>query len=311
MDGAPDRQDQADEDEHRHDRHVEDADHDEAEDPDLARDAPLAAGWMHEETIVSDVHLIHWDDAEAQERLARLRDAGHRAVRARMESKSLRAWSDDPPDAIVIDLSRLPSHGRQAAQAIRERKSTRTIPIVFVDGDPEKVAKTRELLPDAVYTTWARIGGALRGAIAKRPKNPVVPSSRSEGYSRTPLVKKLGIAPGAAVALVGAPAGIEKTIGDLPEGAKLVRKARGPTEMVLWFVKSKAELTKGIRKVARDFTGKSGLWIAWPKKTSGIATDVSETEVRAIALAAGLVDFKVCAIDATWSGLRFSRRSAT
>ena len=133
--------------------------------------------------------------------------------------------------------------------------------------------------------------------------------SKPAGYSGTPLPKKLGIHPSWTVALVGAPAGFEELLVDVPEGARLVRRPRGKPEMVLWFVGSKAELAKGIRRTAGSFAERSGLWIAWPKKASGIATDLSEDLVRAAGLGAGLVDFKVCAIDATWSGLRFARRN--
>ena len=81
------------------------------------------------------------------------------------------------PDAFVIDLSRLPSPGRQVGMGMRTRKSTRTVPIVFVDGDPEKVAQLKTLLPDATYTTWPRLKTALARAIGKPPKAPIVPPS--------------------------------------------------------------------------------------------------------------------------------------
>jgi len=145
--------------------------------------------------------------------------------------------------------------------------------------------------------------------VSAREERLVESKSKSEGYSGTPLVKKLGIGPGSTVALVGAPAGFEKTLGALPEGARLTRRPRAKPDMVLWFVRSRKELAAGVRKAAQSFAGKSGLWIAWPKKASGVETDVGEDEVRTIALAAGLVDFKVCAIDATWSGHRFARRA--
>jgi hypothetical protein len=127
------------------------------------------------------------------------------------------------------------------------------------------------------------------------------------GYSQTPLPKKLGIREGSVVALVGAPPGFERTLGSLPADVALRRKAGGRADLTLWFVRSRRELDRGIGRMAPKGE-KGGLWIAWPKKSSPLAADVGEGDVRAAGLAAGLVDFKVCAIDLDWSGLRFSRR---
>ncbi len=130
--------------------------------------------------------------------------------------------------------------------------------------------------------------------------------TKDAGYSGTPLPKKLGIKPGTTVLLVGAPRGWEPTLGELPEGVAVKRGSIAKADTILWFASSAKELRGGVRKAARAFT--VGLWIAWPKKASGAATDLTEDVVRGTAIAAGLVDFKVCAIDATWSGLRFARR---
>jgi hypothetical protein len=137
----------------------------------------------------------------------------------------------------------------------------------------------------------------------------VTPSgaARPAGYSGTPLPRKLGIKEGTRVALVGAPPGLETTLGDLPDGARVRRGAKGAADLTLWFVRSRAELASGMRGMT--LRGKaSGLWICWAKKTSPLAGDVSEGNVRTTALAAGLVDFKICAVDADWSGLRFNLR---
>jgi hypothetical protein len=131
--------------------------------------------------------------------------------------------------------------------------------------------------------------------------------SRSEGYSQTPLAKKLGVKPNSTLALVNAPEGFEQTLVDLPEGVAVTRSSRASRQLTIWFVIRQAELRRGIARMT-GFGEKAGLWIAWPKKTSGTATDVTQSEVREVGLAAGLVDFKVCAIDATWTALRFSLR---
>jgi hypothetical protein len=125
------------------------------------------------------------------------------------------------------------------------------------------------------------------------------------GYSGTPLPKKLGIKEGSRVALIGAPPGFE--LGDLPESATLRRGASGAADLTLWFVRSQKELLGGVQKMALR-SAKSGLWIVWAKQTSPLAGDVSETEVRGAGLAAGMVDFKICAVDQDWSGLRFNLR---
>jgi hypothetical protein len=130
---------------------------------------------------------------------------------------------------------------------------------------------------------------------------------KTAGYSGTPLPKKLGIKPGATVALVGAPEGFERTLGPLPESVHLRRTARGACEVALWFVGTKAEYAKGLHAWARRDDWRA-LWICWPKKASGVVTDLAEGAVREWALAAGLVDYKICAVDATWSGLCFAHR---
>lgn len=254
------------------------------------------------------VRLIHWNAGEARERAEILRAAGHLINADPLtEPGSLREIGARPPDAIVIDLSRLPSHGRDVALGFRAYKATRHVPIVFVDGEAEKVAKVRTLLPDAVYTTWGRIRGALKSAIAHPPPAPVVPSSNLAGYSGTPLPKKLGIKPGSIVALVGAPVDFEGTLGTLPEGATLRRPGRGPRDLTIWFTASRRNLDGNIARLAAAI-GQTPLWIVWPKQASAVKSDLTQQQVREVGLAAGLVDYKVCAVDATWSGLLFRRR---
>ena len=125
------------------------------------------------------------------------------------------------------------------------------------------------------------------------------------GYSGTPLPKKLGIKEGTRVALLGAPT--DFALGTLPKGAVARRGARGAADLTLWFVRSRRELETGVRAMVPRSEG-SGLWIVWAKRSSPLAADVNENDVRDTALAAGMVDFKVCAVDQDWSGLRFNRR---
>ncbi len=246
---------------------------------------------------------------EARQRVERLQVAGYEATYDAADGPDLLSQlRGDPPAVVVIDLSRQPSHGRDIALAIRQYKATRRVPLVFVDGDADKVARIRELLPDATYTVWSQISVALEQAIASPLPDPVVPVSRMAGYAGVPLVTKLGIKPGAVVALMDAPPGFEEAMGELPEGVTLTRQLDGRPNLAVWFVRSRQELERQIERMA-TLADRGGLWIAWPKKTSGFDTDLSQGTVRQVALATGLVDYKVCAIDATWSGLRFSRRT--
>lgn len=256
------------------------------------------------------VHLVHWHAAEAAERAARLRAAGYEVEHAWADGAAvLRRLREDLPAAVVIDLARQPAHGREVAVALRQIKSIRNLPLVFVGGEAQKVERIRELLPDAAFTTWDAIAPALAAAIARPPAAAVVPPSYMAGYSGRPLVQKLGIKPGSVVGLIGAPADFEDTLGTLPEGATLRRGARGRCDLLVWFVRSQRELAAGLgRLTARQDL--RALWIAWPKKTSAFVSDLTEQHVRTTGLAAGLVDYKICAVDETWSGLLFARRRA-
>lgn len=255
------------------------------------------------------IRLIHEKAPEAVKGTATLRAAGYTVAAGALTPAVLRRLRTDPPAAVVIDLTRAPSRGRDIAVALRTYRSTRPVPIVFAGGEPTKTAPIKKLLPDAVYTTWARIRSALKRAIASPPAHPVVPGSVFAAYAGVPLIKKLGIKPGSVVGLLGAPKGFHRTLGALPARAVLRRDPRGRCDLVVWFVTSRKDLDRGIGRVA-VLAGRGGLWIAWPKKASGMTTDVTQAAVRAVGLAAGLVDYKVCAIDATWTGLRFTHRAA-
>ncbi len=126
------------------------------------------------------------------------------------------------------------------------------------------------------------------------------------GYSGTPLPRKLGIREGQRVGLIGAPRDFAETLGKLPSGTTVHRKvsARLMPQVVVWFVSRSAELERRLSVLRRQMAPATSLWVAWPKKASGVMTDVTENRIREVALPTGLVDNKVCAIDETWSGLR-------
>ena len=128
------------------------------------------------------------------------------------------------------------------------------------------------------------------------------------GYSGTPLPKKLGLKEGHTLLLDGAPDGFDATLGELPSGVVHVGGADGAVDVIVAFTKARADLERRFAALKAALAFDGGLWIGWPKRASGVTTDVTEDVVRAIGLAHGLVDNKVCAIDETWSGLRFVYR---
>jgi len=253
------------------------------------------------------VRLIHSNAAEAEERGDMLRSVGFEVNHEPLTPVGLRALRADPPDAVVLDLSRAPSQGRDLALSLRKQKATRHVPLVFVEGEQGKVARIMELLPDATYAKWDTVEEALEQAIARPPVEPVVPASAFAAYAGTPLPQKLDIKPGSTVNLIGAPRGFAETLGELPDGVLLRHEAFSPGGLTLWFVRSRQELVDRIGEM-KAFAEGGRLWIVWRKKASGIASDLSQTVVRKTGLDSGLVDFKICSVDATWSGLRFSRR---
>ena len=128
--------------------------------------------------------------------------------------------------------------------------------------------------------------------------------SARAGYSGTPLPRKLGFKPGMRAAFLDAPGGFETTLGELPDGVEVAARLGGSKDLVVAFVTRRADLTKRIEPLKRAIAPDGMAWVAWPKRASGVETDMTEDVVRDVALPVGLVDVKVCAIDDTWSGLK-------
>lgn len=253
------------------------------------------------------VRLVHFDEDEGLERQQQLEALGFDAAFDFDEGLMLvtKAIKSSLPDAVVIDLSRIPSHGRAVAQSIRDARYSRHIPIVFVDGEPEKVERTRQLIPDAVYTTWGRIKTALPKAIAKPPKNPVVPNHNIAWG--TPTVAKLGVKAGFKVVLLASPKGFADTLKPLPAKVTFSARPDSKADLFMAFAKSARELQAHLIAV-QPVADRQTLWLVWPKKTSGVKSDLDGNIVRNTGLSAGWVDFKVCSVDDTWSGLAFKRK---
>ena len=236
--------------------------------------------------------MIHRDLAEAAERAARLRDQGFDAEPyTSLGARGFRGIRANPPAVALIDLSRLPSYGKAIGALMRETPSLRTIPLVFVEGDPEKNAGVREILPDAVIAPWPRIGAAIRRAMVRKAQPPQPPRPSS-----TSVPTKLGIRQGSLVALVRAPEGFV-----LP-GVRPHPRA-GEADVILMFFRSAAALGRELPMLPGLMRKGRKLWILWPKQASDQAGDLTMVRIREMALPFGLVDYKVCAVDETWSGM--------
>jgi len=128
------------------------------------------------------------------------------------------------------------------------------------------------------------------------------------GYSGTPLPKKLGIKDGFRVRLLNAPAEVRRELKSALAACKNASNGKEPVDFMIVFTKSREGLTKEFSPLSRELAPAGMIWVSWPKKSSGVATDLNENVVRDIGLASGLVDVKVCAVTDVWSGLKFVRR---
>ena len=128
------------------------------------------------------------------------------------------------------------------------------------------------------------------------------------GYSKTPLAQKLGIKPGTKVIALGAPTGYRKILAPLPDGVSFGDKANAGSNFIHLFVSERKALEKELKRLRKILADAGTLWVSWPKKTSGVATDITEDVIRNVCLPLGFVDVKVCAVDEIWSGLKLMIR---
>jgi hypothetical protein len=252
------------------------------------------------------IRLLHWNASEAAKYLTALAAAGHTVqYEEAVDARSLRAWRANPPHAFVIDLSRLPAHGREFAIALRQSPATRVVPLVFCEGAPDKVEKVRALLPDAVYCEFSKLQSRVRKALATPPAQTAVPTPMMKRYAARTTAQKLGIAAGCTVAVTDPPRDYLAVLGVLPDGVQFVEDG-GRGNIALCFVDdlpSLAARMSELRLLART----SKLWFCWRKgKTAG--RGISGSSIRATALAVGLVDYKICSLNAVWSGMLFALR---
>jgi hypothetical protein len=254
------------------------------------------------------IGLIHWRADQADRGLEALRKAGHEVqLVATSNVKDLRALEAEPPDALLIDLSHRPKTGRDVAIFFARRKGTRHVPLVMLEGAPPRVEAIKKLLPDAIYSRWAEVTEALDRALAAPPTDPAVPGAMAP-FAGTPLRRRLGIEPGTTLALLGAPDRFEERLGDLPASVRIKRRAVGKADLALLFVPRRRFLDQRLPLVDKMLGESGGLWVAWPKRGSEISSDLSPAVVRSVLDEMGWVDYKVTAVDVTWSGLKFARR---
>lgn len=254
------------------------------------------------------VRLVCWDET-VKERARLLKSSGLTVDAAPFQpSGMIGQLRDNPPAAVVIDLDRRPSHGHAVALAMRTSKSVRHIPIVFAGGVPDKIERIRKELPDAVFADWKRIAPALKKALKNVPANPIQPTPYMHRYLGSSLAKKLGLKPKIKIALLAAPDGFEDTLGELPEGATVENRLTPDANLVIWFVRARLELERETDFLAARLPVGASLWIVHPKQSGRYKVDFNQIDVRATALACGLVDYKVCAVDDDWSGLKFTRK---
>jgi CheY-like chemotaxis protein len=252
------------------------------------------------------VRLFHWRADEAKPLIATLRAGGYTVdYPGDKANGSWRSLRENPPLAAIIDLTRLPSHGRHVAAEIRATKSLRHIPIVFVDGDPEKVERIRKDLPDAVYTSRSRLVSALKRVTPLT--DPVAPPRMMNRADRT-TAEKLGIKAGAKVALIDPPADYLRVLGKLPRDVSLDEQPEENLPLTLWFVRDPDRYAAALPSMRRRAT-QTRIWIIYPKQQAGrSASGLTQAFIRETAISVGLVDYKVCSVNEVWTGLLFTKK---
>jgi hypothetical protein len=260
---------------------------------------------------VARIRLVCWNEDLAVERTRALKKNGLDVDASPFDPAGMiTRLRENPPALMLIDLDRLPSHGRAVAIMLRTSKSMRHIPIVFAGGIEEKVALARAEIPDAIFTDWEKAAATVKKAIKNPPvvfAKPVRPMQR---YSGSRLAKKLDLKAGTKAALMAAEDGFIELLGDLPEGVELQSRITGSTKLVLWFVRASHEIAAAFELACGRMPEGCSIWIIYPKKAGRYRVDFNQNDIRLTGLEVGLVDYKICAVDADWSGMKFARRKA-
>lgn len=247
-----------------------------------------------------------------------LRRAGYHVIADPPESGGgmVRYFRELSPDAVVIDLDRLPSHGRELGLGLRASKSTSHLRQVFAGGIAAKIELVRAAIPDAIFTPWdSDLAAAIECAIAQ-PEPPRLPSRelpKDTGHGS--LERKLDIKPQTHFAIVSVnrndDAWLEELLTSVPDGAIRQRRIDQATTIALFPVATRRDLMRAFEQARSSLPPKASLWIVHPKQTRPLAGDFNQDDVREAGLVHGFVDYKVCAVDKDWSALKFARRSIT
>jgi hypothetical protein len=255
------------------------------------------------------IRLVCWKEELAAERARALKKAGLDVDASPFNpAGTITRLKEDPSAVMLIDLDRLPSHGLAVAIMLRTSKSMRHLPIVFAGGVEEKLARVRAEVPDAIFADWAKAAEAVKKALKNAPAILAQPVPPMQRYAGSPLAKKLDLKAGVKAALIGAEEGFVELLGDLPEGVELQGRITGQTKLVLWFVRSSHEIAAAFELASARMPVGCNVWIIYPKKAGRYRVDFNQNDIRLTGIEAGLVDYKICAVDADWSGMKFARR---
>jgi CheY-like chemotaxis protein len=251
------------------------------------------------------VQLIHWNASEAQSTIKILQNAGFQVQHNAAYSSSLmRDWRQNPPAAFVIDLSRLPSHGKEIAIALRQSPKTKQVPLVFCDGTPEKREQLQKTLPDAAFCTASNLVTTLK--TIQPLASPVQPPAMMQRYGGRIPAQKLGIAAQTKVTVLNPPGNLSAVLGPLPADVEFTDAGGAVT---LCFIHSADELRATLSEV-RGLAAQGKLWILWQKQGAPNHSGITDVLVRETGMDVGLVDYKVCAVDQNWSGILFAKRKS-
>jgi CheY-like chemotaxis protein len=258
------------------------------------------------------VRLLHWKASEAGHHIEVLRQAGYQVdYEEQFRPALMKEWRESPPDAFVVDLSRLPSDGREIAIALRQSPRTRYIPVIFCGGKPEKVAGIRDLLPDASYSTLEELCARLRKALTNRRSDPVKPVQMMDRYGSRTAAQKLGINECSRLRLIDPPRNVMQVLGELPSNVEVLGEdSVDGASVTLCFVRERQSLLEVLSR-ARPLASASKFWVLWRKGGSTARGDVTETQVRNAAIDIGLVDYKVCSVNDVWSAMLFAVRRSS
>ncbi len=252
--------------------------------------------------------LVCWDPPKAADHAAALNRVGHRVT---LVTSSVRGWigyvRDLAPDVMVIDLDRLPSHGREVGIHLRTSKSTRHIPLVYLGGEPSKVERVHSDLPDAIFSPWQQAGDAIVRALSAPAAKPLRPRPLAERPNRSDLAQRLGIKADLPVCFWGDTEFLAELLSDASESFTTTKHAARQASLCLAATRSAADV-EAVFETATSYSAGSSIWIIHPKQSGRYATDFNQNDVRIIGLAHGWGDYKVCSVDSDWSGLKFARR---